>query len=168
MNEWKRTAVKTVFLVLLTVLTFSFWSACAEGLRVFSLRADVMPFLAAFIAIFFGKEWGAAFGCFAGVLMDTAADGTMGFYTVFLMVGAILVGLLSEKYFRTHLVASFLSGYVLYLLLNLLRLLIFFVIPGRASFATFFTYFMPAGLYSLLWSVPVFLILRRAWRRLEE
>lgn len=168
MGEWKRTAAKILFLSLLTVLTFSFWSVCAEGLRVFSLRADVMPFLAAYTAIFFGKEWGAAYGCLAGVLLDTAADGTMGFYTVFLMIGAILVGLLSEKYYRTHPVACFLSGYSLYLLLNLIRLLFFFVIPGKASFVEFFTYFMPAGLYSFLWSVPVYLILRRAWRRLEE
>ena len=168
MNEWKRAAVKIVLLGLITVLTFSFWSVWAEKLRLFSLRADVLPFLAAYIAIFFGKEWGAGFGCFIGVLADTAAEGTMGFYTVFVMIGAILVGLISEKYYRTHLLAGFLSGYALYVLLNLLRLLFFFVIPGKASFLVFFTYFLPAGLYSLLWSVPIYLILRRIWRRVEE
>ena len=167
MIDFKRAAFQGTALTLLVLLTFSFWAVCAEGLRLWSLRAEVMPFVVAYIAIFFGKEWGAGFGCFAGILVDAASGKTAGYYTLYLMIAAILVGIVSERYFRTHFLASVASGYLVYLLGNLIRMLVVLVIPGKASFSVFFTYFMPAGLYSLLWSIPLYLVLRRFYRRFE-
>lgn len=168
MGEIKRTIFKILTVGLLIVLIFSFWAVFAEKLRLFGLRADVMPFLAAFCTVFFGKEWGAGFGCFIGVLVDAASGKTAGFYTILFMVFAILIGLLSERYYRTHLFGGLFSGYVLYLTANLLRLLFSFVFKGDTSFSLFFTYFLPAGLYSLVWSIPAYMILSKIYRRLEE
>ena len=168
MDEFKRTLFKIITVGLLIVLLFSFWSVCAEKLRLWGLRADIMPFVVAYCTIFFGKEWGAGFGCFIGILADTACGKTAGFYTILFMVLAILIGLISEKYYRTHLFAGLFSGYLLYLIANLLRLIFPLVINGSASVSLLFTYFLPAGLYSLLWSLPIYLILSRIYRKLEE
>ena len=43
-----------------------------------------------------------------------------------------------------------------------------FVFKGGASFSLFITNFLPAGLYSLVWSIPAYMILSKIYRRLEE
>lgn len=168
MDEFKRTLLKVLTVGFLILLLFSFWSVCAEKLRLFGLRVDVLPFLVAFCTVFFGKEWGAGFGCFIGVLADAASGKTAGYYTILFMVFAILIGFLSDKYYRTHLFGGLFSGYALYLISNLLRLVFSLVIHGNASFSLFFTYFIPAGLYSLIWSIPAYLVLSKIYRQLEE
>jgi hypothetical protein len=81
---------------------------------------------------------------------------------------AIAVGVIAEHYYRTKFVPILLSGYGIYLVTSLIRLLFDVVIPGQGEFSLFFTYFVPAGLYSALWFLPLFLAINHIYHRAED
>ena len=81
---------------------------------------------------------------------------------------AIAVGVIAEHYYRTKFVPILLSGYGIYLVTSLIRLLLDVVIPGQGEFSLFFTYFVPAGLYSALWFLPLFLAINHIYHRAED
>lgn len=168
MDQLKGSVYKIFTVSVLLLVTFGFWQVFAESLRFSGLRADIFPFLAAYMALFFGREWGAGFSCFLGVLLDCATEATLGYYTLGLMTGAVLISFISERYFRTRFFSSFFLGYILYLLLFSLRLFFSYVLPGKADISLIFSYGLPAGIYSLLWSLPVYYLLSRIRRRLED
>ncbi len=168
MGDIRRILYKIVALGLLIAVTFAFWGVAAESLRLWGYRVNVMPFLVAAGSIFFRKEWGAGLGCFIGILCDAANGKTAGYYTVMYMLLAILVGLIAERYYRTRFVPVLLSGYGIYLVSCLVRLLLDLVIPGQEEFSLFFTYFVPAGLYSALWFLPLFPVINHIYHRAED
>lgn len=168
MGDIRRFFYKIVALGLLIIITVAFWGVAAEPLRLWGYRANVMPFLVAAGSIFFRKEWGAGLGCFIGILCDAANSNTAGYYTILYMFLAIAVGVIAEHYYRTKFVPILLSGYGIYLVTSLIRLLLDVVIPGQGEFSLFFTYFVPSGLYSALWFLPLFLAINHIYHRAED
>jgi len=168
MEDLKKNIYKVLSVGLIILISFCFWQVFGESLRLWGLRAEIAPFVAAYAALFFGKGWGAGFSCFSGVLLDCATGATAGYYSLGLMIGAILISVINERYFRTRFFSSFFLGYILYLILYGLRLFFGYILPEDISFSYFFSYGFPAGLYSLLWSLPVYYVLFRIRRRLED
>jgi len=168
MEDFKSISYRIISVGLVLLITFCFWQVFGESMRLWGFRIEVAPFLAAYMALFFGKEWGTGFSCFLGILLDCSSNATKGYYTLGLMIGAILISAINERYFRTRFFSSFFLGYILYLVLFGLRLFFGYVLPGTAGFSVFFSYGLPAGLCSLLGSLPTYYVLSRIRRRLED
>jgi rod shape-determining protein MreD len=113
------------------------------------------------VALLRGSIFGAAAGFGAGILLDTAMLGTLGFTSLLLTVAGFWIGRYGETTARDRFHAPYVSVLVVTILYAVGALALRFVIgdsvPARAVMAA-----LPAGvLWNLVLTWPVYALVRR-------
>lgn len=168
MSDLKRNIFKGALTGLLIIIIFSLQSVVGPHFALGDISGDVIPYMVAFCTLFFGTEWGVGFGFFAGLLADASSPKTFGFYTVMFMLAALMIGIICEKYYKARFITGILMGIACYVTVNFMRLFFHFIIFGNASFSILFTRILPSALYSAVYAIPLYFIISRLYRRLEE
>lgn len=120
-------------------------------------------------AAMFLRQWGGAvFGCAAGLFMDAVTSGASSFNTLVLLLIGCACGLLITCLFNNTLGVGFILQAGFLLLYVLLRWLFFYVIPGCDDIGHILVqYGLGEYLYTLVLSIPLYLLIRRLMRQVH-
>lgn len=137
-------------------------------LRLMGVSPSLIPMLAAIVAVFEGPVGGGAYGFAAGLLLDAFYYPPEGFYTLLLMLGAMVFGVLAQQALRKTLITSLICSLAMLAVLNLLYFMIFLMITGRSGPSALLTVSLPEILYSMPFSIPLYFLCRGIYCRWGE
>ena len=119
------------------------------------------------VALLRGSAYGAAFGFFAGLVIDTATLSMLGFTSLLLVLAGYWTGRYGETTGRDRAHAPLVSVAVITLLLAIGALGLRFMLAQETSAAAVFDALAPTMLWNALFAVPVYALCRRILGRRE-
>ena len=165
MSESTKSLVWRIIIhALVLVLLYTLQAMVFPRLRIWNVAPLILPMAVVGVGLFQGPSWGGGFGLAAGILSDSAFSDTTVLFTLTLTALGMGVGLASQymlsRGFPSYILAST-SALVLLALLQMFPLLVFL---GQSPLALF----RVAGLqslYSLLFAIPIYYVVRRLGRQ---
>jgi rod shape-determining protein MreD len=133
-------------------------------LHVFGAVPDLLLVTLVAVALLRGSVVGAVGGFFAGLLVDTAALGTLGLTSLVLTLAGFWIGRYGETTGRDRAHAPFLSVAVVTVLYQLGLLVVHFVLGESAPAGAVARSLVPAIVLNLILTAPVYALLRRLLR----
>ena len=127
----------------------------------FGGSADIVLVVLLSIALLRGSVFGAAAGFGAGLLLDVATLGTLGFTSLLLTLGGFWIGRYGETTARDRFHAPFTSVGVVTVLYALGALALRFVLGNPAPAGTVLAGLPAAVLLNLVLTLPVYALVRR-------
>ncbi|MGE4549487.1 MAG: rod shape-determining protein MreD [Intestinibacillus sp.] len=160
-------ALKIVIYAALLVLLFLLETANGMPVRVFGIRADVLPCVMAAVALTDGPVEGCIIGILTGVLYDAGFAGAEGLYPLYFMLFGTAAGFFSQRYLRRIFPSMLLLTASAMLLLDLLRYGFSLLTGKNGPFLLFFQAACGETLIAAAFSPVVYLIVRAVSRRFE-
>ena len=165
MMEKRRFLIKWFFYIALlwifAVLQFMVFSR----LRIGGTAPNLLPLLVVAVAVFEGPRGGGVYGFAAGLLLDAFQYPAEGFFTLFLMLGALAASVLTRRLFRRSLPIALLLSFLMLVYINLLYFLVFALVTGRAGPMALLTVCLPEILVSMPASAVFYLLVRGVHQR---
>ena len=127
----------------------------------FGGTADIVLVTLLAIALLRGSIFGAAAGFGAGLLLDTATLGTLGFTSLLLTLGGFWIGRYGETTARDRFHAPFTSVGVVTILYALGALALRFVLGNAAPAGAILSGLPAAVVMNLILTLPVYALVRR-------
>jgi rod shape-determining protein MreD len=127
----------------------------------FGGTADIVLVTLLSVALLRGSVFGAAAGFGAGLLLDTATLGTLGFTSLLLTLAGFWIGRYGETTARDRVHAPFTSVGVVTILYAVFALGLRFVLGDAAPAGAIFAGLPAAVLLNLLLTLPVYALVRR-------
>jgi rod shape-determining protein MreD len=131
---------------------------------VFGATPDLLLVTLVAISLLRGSIAGAAGGFFAGLIVDTAALGTLGLTSLVLTLAGFSIGRYGETTGRDRAHAPYLSIAVVTVLYEVGLLVVHFVLGESAPAGALFASLVPAVILNLLLTGPVYALVRRLLR----
>ena len=114
------------------------------------------------IAMFERETAGVLYGFFAGLLWDCVSVSGGSFNAIILMLAGFACGALIKHYMRNNLITALLLCSVTTVVHELTYWLRIYIFGGNLDGAlSFFTFYLPSCIYTILW-LPLFYFLMRA------
>jgi rod shape-determining protein MreD len=129
--------------------------------------ADIVLVVLLSIALFRGSVFGAAAGFGAGLLLDTANLGTLGFTSLLLTLAGFWIGRYGETTARDRFHAPFTSVGVVTILYAFGALALHFVLGDPAPAGEVVSAIPATVLLNLVLTMPVYALVRRLFRPLD-
>ena len=155
-----RTVIKWILYSLCTIVLFALQSALGDRIAVYGIKPNLMPFLVCALAVSEGRNKGAWFGFFVGLLCDAFYADSACFFAILYFICGYGAGLLCEKYFSANFVTAALFGLAASVVSNFLLYVIFYMIFEQVSMADMGYIVGMEALYSLVLSVFAYLPIR--------
>jgi rod shape-determining protein MreD len=133
-------------------------------LHVFGAVPDLLLVTLVAVALLRGSVVGAVGGFFAGLLVDTAALGTLGLTSLVLTLAGYWIGRYGETTGRDRAHAPFLSVAVVTVLYQIGLLVVHFVLGESAPAGAVARSLFPAIVLNLILTAPVYALVRRLLR----
>jgi rod shape-determining protein MreD len=133
-------------------------------LHVFGAVPDLLLVTLVAVALLRGSVVGAVGGFFAGLLVDTAALGTLGLTSLVLTLAGYWIGRYGETTGRDRAHAPFLSVAVVTVLYQVGLLVVHFVLGESAPAGAVARSLFPAIVLNLILTAPVYALVRRLLR----
>jgi rod shape-determining protein MreD len=127
-------------------------------------RADIVLVTLLALALLRGSLFGAVAGFTAGLLIDTANLGTLGFTSLLLTLAGYWIGRYGETTGRDRAHAPFLSVAVVTILYSFGLLIVHFVLGERAPAGAMLRGLLPSIVLNLILTAPVYALVRRLLR----
>ncbi|MBR5246208.1 MAG: rod shape-determining protein MreD [Clostridia bacterium] len=139
-------------------------------LCVFPEIASVRPILlisvAVCISMFEGELVGAAAGLLAGALWDTVTVAADGYNAFYLMVACAVCGVMLRIFMRNNIVTYVIMNSGITLIYVITYVLFFISARGiDDAGAIFFRYYIPMGIYSLIFTPLWYILIRSIYRK---
>ena len=139
-------------------------------LCVFPEIASVRPILlisvAVCISMFEGELVGAAAGLLAGALWDTVTVAADGYNAFYLMVACAVCGVMLRIFMRNNIVTYVIMNSGITLIYVITYVLFFISARGiDDAGAIFFRYYIPMGVYSLIFTPLWYILIRSIYRK---
>jgi rod shape-determining protein MreD len=131
---------------------------------VFGAAPDLLLVTLVAISLLRGSIAGAVGGFFAGLVVDTAALGTLGLTSLVLTIAGFWIGRYGETTGRDRGHAPYLSIAVVTVLYEVGLLVVHFVLGESAPAGAVFASLLPAVLLNLVITGPVYALVRRLLR----
>jgi rod shape-determining protein MreD len=131
---------------------------------VFGAAPDLLLVTLVAISLLRGSIAGAVGGFFAGLVVDTAALGTLGLTSLVLTIAGFWIGRYGETTGRDRGHAPYLSIAVVTVLYEVGLLVVHFVLGESAPAGAVFASILPAVLLNLVITGPVYALVRRLLR----
>lgn len=170
MRTKRRLSAQIVIILLHAVLllvTYILQAFLFPHLRILAVAPVILPVIAVGAALFEGSVSGGVVGLFAGVLCDLSYNQPTIMFTILLPVLGLAVGVLTDRLltrgFPSYLAASTVS-LLLIAFVQMFRLL--FV--ERADVLALLLTALLQTVYSLLFTIPAYFILRSLGRRMQR
>ncbi len=137
-------------------------------LQVFGAVPDLLLVTLVAVALLRGSVAGAVGGFFAGLVVDTAALGTLGLTSLVLTLAGYWIGRYGETTGRDRAHAPFLSVAVITVLYELGLLVVHFVLGESAPAGQVVRELLPAIVLNLVLTAPLYALARRLLRPVER
>jgi rod shape-determining protein MreD len=131
---------------------------------VFGAAPDLLLVTLVAVSLLRGSVAGAVGGFFAGLVVDTAALGTLGLTSLVLTLAGFWIGRYGETTGRDRAHAPYLSIAVVTVLYEVGLLVVHFVLGESAPAGAVFTSLLPAVILNLIVTGPVYALVRRLLR----
>jgi len=131
---------------------------------VFGATPDLLLVTLVAVSLLRGSVAGASGGFFAGLIVDTAALGTLGLTSLVLTLSGFWIGRYGETTGRDRGHAPYLSIAVVTVLYEVGLLVVHFVLGESAPGGAVFASLVPAVILNLLVTGPVYALVRRLLR----
>ncbi|MDL2273812.1 rod shape-determining protein MreD, partial [Oscillospiraceae bacterium OttesenSCG-928-G22] len=102
MKKKYRPILKWILLSLLLLLFYLIERYGLSRIRLFSVSPQIVPVAVAVVALFEGGFGGAAFGLAAGLILDADSLRFDGYFSIVLLLGGTLIGILCTYMFRKN------------------------------------------------------------------
>jgi rod shape-determining protein MreD len=135
-----------------------------DQIDVFGAQPQVLLVTLVGIALLRGSVAGAVGGFFAGLIVDTASLATLGLTSVVLTLAGFWIGRYGETTGRDRAHAPYLSIAVVTVLYQVGLLVVRFVLGESAPAGALFTSLLPAVIFNVLLTAPVYAVVRRLLR----
>jgi len=162
--ENKRPLIKWTLYILLLILLLVLQTTVLSHLELFGVHALLIPGLVASVAVFEHPVRGAAFGFLAGLLCDAVIPPSEAFFSLFFLFAALGIGKITTYLFRRALVTCALFSLSVLFVMDLFYFLFFFLFTGKAGFSALYVIALPEILFSSLFVVPLYPLVRRISR----
>lgn len=154
--------------LLLAMLLFHLQSAPGL-LEIGGVSPMPLAALAVLAAIFESELPGTLFSLFCGYLCDLYGQAPMGYYMLLLAACGLLLRVVIRTYLRASWHICTAAVLLTVLLCRLLVLLFWFPMSGLAGGGhVFFAYDLPHVIYTALWAVPLFFLVRMLHRMADD
>ena len=161
----KKRAIQAAKHLLMLWLLFLLQIMVFPRLRIVGIAPLLLPVAVVSIALFWGQNWGAMMGLFAGVISDAAFSGHTILFTVLLTACGFGIGYLSQRIlsrgFPSHTLCSLLA-LILIAFCQMFPLLVFHRQPPLSLLAVGIL----QTAYSMLFVLPLYYVGRGRKRRL--
>lgn len=161
-------AVDVVKIAVLVFLAAIVQVAIFAQVRILGGTPDLLLVTLVAVALLRGTMVGALAGFCAGLLVDTAVLGTLGFTSLLLTLAGYWIGRYGETTGRDRAHAPFLSVGVVTVLYAVGLLVVHFVLGESAPAGAVFRGLVPAIAMNLLLTAPVYALVRRLLRPLDR
>lgn len=131
---------------------------------VFGAAPDLLLVTLVAVSLLRGSVAGAVGGFFAGLIVDTAALGTLGLTSLVLTLAGFWIGRYGETTGRDRAHAPYLSIAVVTVLYQVGLLVVHFVLGENAPAGALFASLLPAVILNLVVTGPVYAVVRRMLR----
>jgi rod shape-determining protein MreD len=135
-----------------------------DQIDVFGAQPQVLLVTLVGIALLRGSVAGAVGGFFAGLIVDTASLATLGLTSLVLTLAGFWIGRYGETTGRDRAHAPYLSIAVVTVLYQVGLLVVRFVLGESAPAGALFTSLLPAVIFNVLLTAPVYAVVRRLLR----
>ncbi|MBQ3404347.1 MAG: hypothetical protein IJG63_02890 [Oscillospiraceae bacterium] len=160
---WKKALMVTVLYLLFLIFVYLCQTFFLCGLKVFGARPLLLPVAAVGIAAFGGSVKGGAYGLVAGMLCDFSMQRPAIMFTLLLTACCICVGYLYDT-----VIAGGFPGYAVcslgVLIISACFQMFSPLVYDGESFLALLSIAVPQTLYSLLFTLPFYFILRALHR----
>jgi len=160
MNNNYRQIFKWLIYVLVYMLLVVLQTNALPYLKLFGIHPNLLPIAAAMVAVLEGGVPGAVFGLFAGLCCDALYSRFEVIHMVYFFLSGLLIGRLVAAFFKKSFVSAALCSVVSLSVLNFFLMLLFFLIPRRAGFASLTQVALPEIAFSALLTPLVYWPLR--------
>jgi rod shape-determining protein MreD len=135
---------------------------------IFGAAPDLLLVTLVAVSLLRGSVAGALGGFFAGLIVDTASLGTLGLTSLVLTLAGFWIGRYGETTGRDRAHAPYLSIAVVTILYEVGLLVVHFVLGESAPAGAVFASLLPAVILNLVVTGPVYALVRRLLRPLEQ
>ena len=168
-NEQKHKLLTTLVFLGLFLLAHLLQNTPHMFPTVFGAHCFLLLPLAVCISMFLHNLPATMLCLFAGSLWDISAAQLDGFNAIFFLLSSTAVCLLMNYLMRNNVWTAAILGALVILLYVTLHWLCFIILRGVDGGAVlYFTYYLPSALYSYLFTLPFYLLLRRFMRYARE
>lgn len=129
--------------------------------EVFGGKAILLIPLALSVSVFEKEIPSMIFGAVCGLLEDCSYGGTIGFYSISLVVTCYVVSVLTENYIRTNLLTAMLASFFCIPAIISLQFVFYYIFMGYTNISGFFVKHYLSRIFYTLAFMPVFYILNR-------
>lgn len=133
-------------------------------INVFGAAPDLLLVTLVAVSLLRGSVAGAVGGFFAGLIVDTASLATLGLTSLVLTLAGFWIGRYGETTGRDRAHAPYLSIAVVTVLYEVGLLVVHFVLGESAPAGAVFASLLPAVIFNLIVSGPVYALVRRLLR----
>lgn len=125
--------------------------------------------LATAVALYEGEVAAAVFGVFCGLMLDTASGTILGFSSLWLLVACPVISLLAQLCVKVNAASHFVLNFGVTLVMGFLDFLfIHWVWERGQSHIAFVQEVLPAYFGSVIFSVPVYFLVKLISRRFRQ
>lgn len=125
--------------------------------------------LATSVALFENELAAAVFGAFCGLMLDTAAGDLLGFSSLWLLVLCPVISLLAQLCVKVNAASHFVLNFAATLVMGFLDFLfLHWVWEQGQSHITFVREILPAYLGAVIFSVPIYWLVRIISKRFRQ
>ena len=146
------------------LLVFIAQTMLLNRFTVFGVCPLLLPLAVVTVASHEGTTGGTGFGIAAGVLCDAAFYNTNGFYTIMLMLCGLIAGLVAEYLLSPGFLCCAACSLGALIGIDLIRGL-YYIFSEKAIISAVLSIAVPEIVYSIVWLVPVYLIILSVYRR---
>lgn len=153
--------------LLVLIITFIVHSVLAWQMQIYSIRPDILFVVVLCYAMLEGKEKGAVFGFFAGMMMDFYWGKSFGVNTLLYTYSAYIGGTIAVSVFQVSLGLALILTVVLSFAKDIIYTIFTYLFTGDLRFWFMLLHVsLPAALYNTLVCIPLFLMLNKLRNRM--
>jgi len=151
------------------ILNFILQSTVFSYIEVFQVAPNTALLIVVSYAMLRQDVEGAIAGFFAGILIDIMFGNILGFYALMYAVAGFLCGKPFKDFVRENYLLPIVLAIAATLALETVTFGAFFALRGNTNFMTYLqARIIPATVYTVLLSVPVYLLIYRLNKALEK
>lgn len=162
------------------ILKWSVYTLCILVLAILQMQLPAYPRIMDITPLFLipavisiamveGETAGGIYGIVAGLFWDCATGRIFGFNALFLMIIGVAVGLFIKFLIRNITVSGFLFTFVFTFTHELITWFFFYYMEGNRDFIyTILHIILPTAVITVVFAVPIYLLIRMINRRLTS
>ena len=157
---------KILLLIILPFLSIFLQSTLFAFYNINNVVPDLVLLFVILYALFYGKNKGAVYGFFCGLLEDLYVGRFIGINALAKALTAYLIGMLQQVFFKESALVGVISVLLGTLINNIIMALVTIIISGHLAISSFtLTEWVLQFAYNFILSIPLYIMYNRSYKK---